>query len=38
MLFAKKAGKPLLKWDDRLQPAAVHHVTYMRYCKKTSFN
>ncbi len=30
----KKAGKPLLKWDDRLQPAAVHHVTYMKYCKK----
>jgi hypothetical protein len=30
----KKAGKPLLKWDDRLQPAALHHVTYMRYCKK----
>ena len=30
----KKAGKPLLKWDDRLQPAAVHHVKYMQYCKK----
>lgn len=30
----KKAGKPLLKWDDRLQPAAMHHITYMRYCKK----
>ena len=31
----KKAGKPLLKWDDRLQPAAVYHVKYMQYCKKT---
>ena len=30
----KKAGKPLLKWDDRLQPAVVHHVKYMQYCKK----
>ena len=33
-LIRKKAGKPLLKWDTRLIPAAVHHVTYMRYCKK----
>ena len=33
-LIRKKAGKPLLKWDTRLQPAAVHHVNYMRYCKK----
>jgi len=30
----KKAGKPILKWDDRLQPAAIHHVKYMQYCKK----
>jgi hypothetical protein len=30
----KKAGKPILKWDDRLQPAAVYHVKYMQYCKK----
>jgi len=30
----KKAGKPILKWDDRLQLAAVHHVKYMQYCKK----
>ena len=30
----KKAGKPLLKWDDRLQSAAIHHVKYMQYCKK----
>lgn len=33
-VIRKKAGKPVLKWDDRLQPAAIHHVTYMAYCKK----